>query len=61
MADTRKRISILGSTGSIGCTALELVSRFENRFRVAFGEGDETGIESVGDVVDLLERLLSQS
>ena len=34
MADSRKRISILGSTGSIGCTALELVSRFESRFRV---------------------------
>jgi 1-deoxy-D-xylulose-5-phosphate reductoisomerase len=34
MADSRKRVSILGSTGSIGCTALELVSRFENRFRV---------------------------
>jgi hypothetical protein len=26
---------------------------------VAFGDGDETGIESVRDVVDLLERRLS--
>ena len=40
---------------------LTLVVELENRFRVAFGEGDETGIESVGDVVDLLERRLSQS
>jgi acyl carrier protein len=38
---------------------LTLVVELENRFRVAFGEGDEVGIESVGDVVDLLERRLS--
>jgi acyl carrier protein len=40
---------------------LTLVVELENRFRVAFGQGDETGIESVGDVVDLLERRLSKS
>lgn len=40
---------------------LTLVVELENRFRVAFGKGDETGIERVGDVVDLLERRLSQS
>jgi acyl carrier protein len=38
---------------------LTLVVELENRFRVAFGDGDEAGIESVGDVVDLLERRLS--
>ena len=38
---------------------LTLVVELENRFRVAFGQGDETGIERVGDVVDLLERRLS--
>jgi acyl carrier protein len=40
---------------------LTLVVELENRFRVAFGEGEETGVESVGDVVDLLERRLSRS
>jgi 1-deoxy-D-xylulose-5-phosphate reductoisomerase len=34
MADSRKGISLLGSTGSIGTTALDLIARFENRFRV---------------------------
>jgi acyl carrier protein len=38
---------------------LTLVVELENRFRVAFGDGDETGIESVGDVVDLLARRLA--
>ena len=38
---------------------LTLVVELENRFRVAFGDGDEAGIERVGDVVDLLERRLS--
>ena len=38
---------------------LTLVVELENRFRVAFGQGDETGIETVGDVVDLIERRLS--
>jgi len=37
---------------------LTLVVELENRFRVAFGDGDETGIERVRDVVDLLERRL---
>jgi acyl carrier protein len=37
---------------------LTLVVELENRFRVAFGDGDEAGIESVRDVVDLLERRL---
>jgi len=40
---------------------LTLVVELENRFRVAFGDGDETSIEKVGDVVDLLERRLSGS
>ena len=40
---------------------LTLVVELENRFRVAFGQGDETGIERVGDVVDVLERRLSDS
>ncbi|TFH20030.1 MAG: 1-deoxy-D-xylulose-5-phosphate reductoisomerase, partial [Myxococcales bacterium] len=29
-----RRVSILGSTGSIGTTALELIGRFDDRFRV---------------------------
>ncbi len=40
---------------------LTLVVELENRFRIAFGDGDETGIEKVADVVDLLERRLSDS
>ena len=40
---------------------LTLVVELENRFRVAFGDGDEPGIERVRDVVDLLERRLSAS
>ncbi|MFP6626173.1 MAG: 1-deoxy-D-xylulose-5-phosphate reductoisomerase [Deltaproteobacteria bacterium] len=33
-SDTRRAISILGSTGSIGTTSLDVVGRFEDRFRV---------------------------
>jgi len=40
---------------------LTLVVELENRFRVAFGDGDDAGIERVGDVVDLLARRLSGS
>ena len=40
---------------------LTLVVELENRFRVAFGDGDEAGIERVGDVVDLLAKRLSGS
>lgn len=39
---------------------LTLVVELENRFRVVFGDGDETGIERVRDVVDLLARRLSR-
>jgi hypothetical protein len=31
---------------------LTLVVELENRFRVAFGDGDEAGIDKVGDVVE---------
>jgi acyl carrier protein len=37
---------------------LTLVVELENRFRVAFDEADEGGIERVADVVDLLARRL---
>lgn len=40
---------------------LTLVVELENRFCVAFGDGDEAGIERVGDVVSLLARRLSGS
>jgi 1-deoxy-D-xylulose-5-phosphate reductoisomerase len=32
--NARKRVSILGSSGSIGTTALDLISRFEDRFEI---------------------------
>ena len=35
---------------------LTLVVELENRFRVSFDEEDETGIETVGDIVTLLAR-----
>jgi acyl carrier protein len=38
---------------------LTLVVELENRFQIALGQGDEAGIERVGDVVDLLERRLA--
>ncbi len=34
VTSVRKRVSILGSTGSIGTTALELIARFPERFEV---------------------------
>ena len=34
MTPPRKGVSILGSTGSIGTSTLELIARFEDRFRV---------------------------
>ncbi|HEY7700373.1 MAG TPA: acyl carrier protein [Vicinamibacteria bacterium] len=38
---------------------LTLVVELENRFQIAFEDEDQAGIESVGDVVDLLARRLS--
>jgi 1-deoxy-D-xylulose-5-phosphate reductoisomerase len=43
-----KRISILGSTGSIGRSALEIVSRHRDKFKVA--------VLTAGNNVDLLEK-----
>jgi 1-deoxy-D-xylulose-5-phosphate reductoisomerase len=34
MPNPRRGVAILGSTGSIGTTTLDLVARFENRFRI---------------------------
>jgi acyl carrier protein len=39
---------------------LTLVVELENRFRIAFADEDEAGIERVGDIVDLLARRLSE-
>jgi len=43
-----KRITILGSTGSIGRNALDIVSSHRSRFKVA--------VLTAGDNVDLLEK-----
>jgi len=43
-----KKIAILGSTGSVGATTLEVVSRFPDRFRVV--------ALAAGRNIDLLER-----
>ena len=41
----RKGVAILGSTGSVGTTALELVARFPDRFRVtALAAGRRVGL-----------------
>jgi acyl carrier protein len=52
---------LLGDLKLDSIQQLTLVVELENRFRVAFGDGEETGMERVGDVVDLLERRLSGS
>jgi acyl carrier protein len=40
---------------------LTLVVELENHFRVRFDAGDEEGLATVGDLVRLIERRLSQS
>ena len=40
---------------------LTLVVELENHFRVRFDSGDEEGLETVGDVVRLISRRLSES
>lgn len=37
---------------------LTLVVELENRFRIRFDEGDESGIETVSDIVNLVARRL---
>ena len=37
---------------------LTLVVEVENHFKICFDEGDESGIESVGDVADAVTRRL---
>ncbi|MEE8312298.1 MAG: 1-deoxy-D-xylulose-5-phosphate reductoisomerase [Candidatus Binatia bacterium] len=46
-----RRVSILGSTGSIGTTALELIGRFEDRFRVV-GLAAGRRVESLKDQIE---------
>jgi acyl carrier protein len=40
---------------------LTLVVEIENRFRIRFDEGDESGIETVCDLVDLVASRLAAS
>ena len=40
---------------------LTLVVELENHFRVRFDSGDEEGLETVGDVVRLVDRRLAES
>jgi acyl carrier protein len=40
---------------------LTLVVEIENRFRIRFDEGDESGIETVADLVDLVASRLGAS
>ena len=52
MIAQRKGVAILGSTGSIGTSTLELISRYEDRFRVvALAAG-----RRVADLKDQIER-----
>ncbi len=39
---------------------LTLVVELENRFQFCFDEGDETKIETIGDVVDVVSRRLGE-
>ena len=40
---------------------LTLVVELENHFRVRLDAGDEEGVETIGDVVRLIDRRLSES
>ncbi len=40
---------------------LTLVVELENHFRVRLDAGDEEGLETIGDVVRLIDRRLSES
>ena len=39
---------------------LTFVVELENHFQVCFDEGDETNIETIGDVVDVVARRLGE-
>jgi acyl carrier protein len=39
---------------------LTFVVELENHFRVCFDEGDETDIETIGDVVDVVAKRLGE-
>ena len=40
---------------------LTLVVEIENHFKICFDEGDEAGIETIGDVVDTVSKRLDSS
>ena len=40
---------------------LTLVVEIENHFKICFDEGDEAGIETIGDVVDAVSNRLGSS
>ncbi len=40
---------------------LTFVVEIENHFKICFDEGDEAGIETIGDVVDAVSKRLGES
>jgi acyl carrier protein len=51
--------NIVGDLRLDSLELLTLVVELENHFRVAFAEGDEQGVVTVSDLLDLVERTLA--
>ncbi|MBI5197316.1 MAG: 1-deoxy-D-xylulose-5-phosphate reductoisomerase [Nitrospirae bacterium] len=56
-----KRIAILGSTGSIGCNTLDVVSRFPDRFKVVALSAGENGEALAGQAERFKPELVALS
>lgn len=53
--------SLADSLGLDSVRFLTLVVELEDHFRICFGEDDEAGVATVGDLVDLVRRKCAES
>jgi len=60
MAQVERETSLVRDLQLDSLNQLTLVVELENRFRVRFDAGDEEGLETIGDLVRLIERRLSE-
>jgi len=60
MAQVERETSLVRDLQLDSLKQLTLVVELENRFRVRFDAGDEEGLQTIGDLVRLIERRLSE-
>lgn len=61
IADVQEETDLFRDLELDSVQQLTFIVELENAFEVCFDEGDEAGIRTIGDVVDIVSRRLSAS